>query len=175
MNRRDALKKLGAGGAVALGVSAVRTVPAFAVAAPTFSFSTPTVQPAGGGSTSISVSITVEPTCGASSAECTGGDCTPPLDSLRVSSFDPSSTVGNYDIVSETPLMPTLNQLVVGLRRGTNPPGFTAPASGDSFQIEFTAEATCTAAGEPAAADQQIRTYSFDFIGTPLAWQVSEI
>ncbi|MFM7687724.1 MAG: hypothetical protein ACKPDI_17655, partial [Actinomycetota bacterium] len=37
MNRRDALKKLGAGTAIAAGVSTVRVVPAFAYSAPTMS------------------------------------------------------------------------------------------------------------------------------------------
>ena len=37
MNRRDALKKLGAGTAIAAGVSTVRVVPAFAYSAPTVS------------------------------------------------------------------------------------------------------------------------------------------
>lgn len=157
MNRRDALKKLGAGGAIVVGATAVRSVPAFAVEAPVFTPFTPSVNPILGGSRNVSVSFTVQAECPQSSSECIDLGCVPPFDNFSYTALV-NIAGGPYTVTGSGQLGDTLT---VALRRGTAPG--TNPAVGDIFQIEYTVEATCTADGQPAATDQQVYLYDFEF------------
>jgi hypothetical protein len=157
MNRRDALKKLGAGGAIVVGATAVRSVPAFAVGVPVFTPFLPTVNPATGGSRNVSVSFTVEIECPASSSECIDLGCVPPFDNFSYTTFL-NVAGGTYTVLGDIILGDTLT---MSLRRGVAPG--TNPAVGDIFQIEYTVEATCTAEGQPAATDTKVYLYDFEF------------
>ncbi|MEY4175543.1 MAG: hypothetical protein RI900_2708 [Actinomycetota bacterium] len=190
MNRREALKKLGAGSAIVVGATAVRTVPAFALTNPTITV------PLGINSINVSntganMSITVldgVATCPASAIDC--ATCDPGAAEVTTATVAPIDTVqlggvqwgwGNTAATAIANAFPAEREFLTVLSRPirrvditTTPATSTAPAAGDQLIITFAVAYTCTYAnGNSAEADTV--TIQFDWNAGLGQWDKSVV
>lgn len=186
MNRREALKKLGAGGAIVVGASAVRSVPAFAVGAPAISVSN--VGIAQVGTTRLTLGWTVGVLCPASSTECIDFECSPSPDWVKVQLVNDAagatglnSPAGAYRILylsayygvgTQLTLLPAYGVEI--RRRGGTPTATQQFQTNDEFQIELEVKATCTGAA-PGEINEDTQFYTWDLLYNGTSWSASAV
>lgn len=189
MNRREALKKLGAGGAIVVGASAVRSVPAFAVGAPAISVSN--VGIAQVGSNQLTLSWTLSVLCPASSTECIDVECQPAPDHVlfqitndAAGATGTNTPSGAYRIRLAGPpisYVGPFTQLSLSppygveiRRRGGTPTATQNFMANDEFQIELEVKATCTGAA-PGEINEDTQFYTWDLLYNGTSWSASAV
>lgn len=189
MNRREALKKLGAGGAIVVGASAVRSVPAFAVGAPVISVSN--VGIAQVLTTQLTLSWTIGVQCPASSTECIDVECQPSPDFVEVEMIDDAAggtgantPAGAYRLkvgtsyfgVGAPVTLSAVSVYGVEVRRRSTATPTTSQSfqANDEFQVQLTVQATCTGTA-PGEFNQDTQFYAWDLLYDGTSWSASAV
>lgn len=185
MNRREALKKLGAGSAIVVGSAAVRTVPAFALTNPVITTNLG-INSINVSNTGANMSITVldgVAVCPDSAIPC--ATCDPGVAEVTAAEVFPTDTGfvvgvtwgwGSTAAAALANPFPASREFLTVLSRAvrrvdTNvtPAVSTAPAAGDQLLITYAVNYTCSYAGGNTSEPDTV-TIQFDWNAGLGAW-----